>query len=156
MSAAAAPPPTRTTLDPAVAIPAAAEHLFELTRTSEPPAAVSATAAPAADRWDGFYKARVDPAVRVLVPTLVVLAVLLVLARALTPYVVRPAARAWDQARRAAAWATGFVLLVVAATAGGPSPWVCSCSLTDRRGAGYRSCWWGWSWPPGSSWSGSR
>ena len=38
MSAAAAPPPTRTTLDPAVAIPGPRRsYLFELTRTSEPP-----------------------------------------------------------------------------------------------------------------------
>jgi hypothetical protein len=84
-----------------------------------PEPAVSRTRAEkAASGWDAFYKAWVDPAVRIVLPALAVLAVLLVLARLLTPLAVPPDAEAWADARPRLAWWAGVVLMSVAAVVG--------------------------------------
>ena len=84
----------------------AAEGLAE-----EPDDGTTATAA--ADRWDAFYQGWIDPLGRLLLPALAVLAVLLVVARMVTSWVVRVDATEW--CRRRAAWRWGLLLLVAVA-----------------------------------------
>jgi hypothetical protein len=71
-----------------------------------------------ADNWDKFFKHWLDPIIRLIVPTLVVLAVLLVLARALTSSLVRTSARAWRDKPRRVSWWGGALLLLLVATEG--------------------------------------
>jgi hypothetical protein len=98
------------------------------------PAGQATPAGRAAERWDSLYEGWIDPVARVLVPTLAVLAVLLVLARTLTPLVVPVRATALGNARRRKVWAAGFALLVVAALASTTLPvrasWLASTTLS--------------------------
>jgi hypothetical protein len=80
-----------------------------------PPSDDRSAAQKAADRWDVFFKSWVDPVIRLVVPALIALAVLLVLARALTSSVVRTKAAAWGKWSRRVVWTVGFGLLVFAA-----------------------------------------
>lgn len=72
----------------------------------------------AADRWDAFYSRWLGPSWAFLVPALGVLAVLLVLARLLTPVVAPGAALAWPDGLRTAAWWSGLALVVMAVVRG--------------------------------------
>ena len=72
-------------------------------------------AAIAADRWDAFYVAWIEPAGRALLPLLAALATLFVLARLVTPVVVSVDALAWPTGRRRVAWWTGLLLFAAIA-----------------------------------------
>ncbi|MGK5115199.1 DUF4332 domain-containing protein [Geodermatophilus sp. CPCC 205506] len=83
----------------------------------------------AADRWDAFRTRWLEPIGRVLVPALVVLAVLLVVARLLTPLTAPPDARAWPDWTRRMAWWAGLALLLTTVVRsigllGWPAPWL--------------------------------
>ena len=62
-------------------------------------------------RWDTFYGRWLEPATEVVLPFVAVLAVLLVLARLLTPVVVPAEAVAWHERPRQLAWWLGVLLL---------------------------------------------
>ncbi|TFV62136.1 UNVERIFIED_ORG: hypothetical protein E4P37_17730 [Bacillus sp. AZ43] len=83
----------------------------------------------AEDRWDAFYARWIGPLGAALLPALGVLAVVLVVARLLTPSLAPGSAVAWPDWIRRTAWSAGLVLAVLAvlrgiALLGWPPPWV--------------------------------